>query len=188
MYWGKWGQLSRGRLLLAGLFLIWDVLVSNLGPETAFLTVSPFILISLRFSWKDGGWGGVSPRKDRRCVCKGNIEARSRKPRCCEKAICITYSQCVSVALVIQHKKSMGRIILSSVAWWFCNIFFANCKSQTTRFSGGRGRRGNGHEMFTLIFSTNLSKTFLILRRTERDMIKNVCRSSCKVAVIIVRL
>jgi hypothetical protein len=32
-----------------------------------------------------------------------------------------------------------------------------------------------------------LSETFLILRRSERDMIKNVHRSSCKVIVIPVR-
>jgi hypothetical protein len=32
-----------------------------------------------------------------------------------------------------------------------------------------------------------LSETFLILRRTERDMVKNVYRSSCKVPVIVVR-
>jgi len=32
-----------------------------------------------------------------------------------------------------------------------------------------------------------LSETFLILRRTERHMIISVCRSSCKVPVILVR-
>jgi hypothetical protein len=32
-----------------------------------------------------------------------------------------------------------------------------------------------------------LSETFLILRRTERDMVKSLYRSSCKVPVILVR-
>jgi hypothetical protein len=43
-----------------------------------------------------------------------------------EKAISITYSECVSVALVIQHAKRMRRIILSSVAClvlpYFCTL------------------------------------------------------------------
>jgi len=38
------------------------------------------------------------------------------------------------------------------------------------------------------IFLKLLSETFFILRRTERDMIKNIYRSSCKVPVIVVRL
>ena len=45
-----------------------------------------------------------------------NTEARSRNYRCRGKAISITYSAYVSVALGIQHAKRMRRIILSSVA------------------------------------------------------------------------
>jgi len=40
--------------------------------------------------------------------------------------------------------------------------------------------------MCVLMFDTHLSKTVLILRRTERDMIKNVYRSSCKVPASLV--
>jgi hypothetical protein len=44
------------------------------------------------------------------------------------------------------------------------------------------------HKMFVLIFSATLSsETFLVLRRLQRDIIKIVHRSSCKVPVIIVR-
>ena len=41
-----------------------------------------------------------------------------------------------------------------------------------------------------MIFSfspQSLPETFIILRRIQRDMITNVYRSSCKVAVIVVR-
>jgi hypothetical protein len=37
------------------------------------------------------------------------------------------------------------------------------------------------------IFSTNSSEIFVIVTRIQRDMIKNVERSSCKVHVILVR-
>jgi hypothetical protein len=43
------------------------------------------------------------------------------------------------------------------------------------------------HKMCVLITSTTLSETFLILRRTERDMVKNVYRYACKVPVIPVQ-
>jgi len=44
-------------------------------------------------------------------VYKCNIEARSRNHFCSGKTITITYSECVSVALVIQHAL---RIIISA--------------------------------------------------------------------------
>jgi hypothetical protein len=43
------------------------------------------------------------------------------------------------------------------------------------------------HKIYVLIFSIILSETFLILRRIERDMIKNVLWDSCKLHVIFVR-
>ena len=46
---------------------------------------------------------------------KRNIQARSRNHCCRRKAISITHSQRMSVALVIQHAERMRRIILSSV-------------------------------------------------------------------------
>jgi len=39
-----------------------------------------------------------------------------------------------------------------------------------------------------LFFLQLLSETFLILRINERDIIKNVYRSSCKISVILVRV
>ena len=42
--------------------------------------------------------------------------------------------------------------------------------------------------MCVFIFSTNLSDTFLILKRTEGEMINNIHRSACKVPAILVRI
>ena len=45
-----------------------------------------------------------------------DTEVRSGNHRCRGKAISITCSECVPVALVIQHARRMRHIILSSVA------------------------------------------------------------------------
>jgi hypothetical protein len=52
-----------------------------------------------------------------------NIEALSRNHCCRAKAISITYSECVSVALVIQHAFRMCRIIVTC-GLSGCTIFF----------------------------------------------------------------
>jgi len=55
--------------------------------------------------------------------------------------------------------------------------------SQTAQFT----EQVTQHKMRVLIFSTNLSETFPIIRRTELDIVINVHRSHCKVPITLVR-
>jgi hypothetical protein len=55
---------------------------------------------------------------------KRNIEARLRDHCCHGNAVSFTYSECVSVALVIQHPKRIRRIIIRGLSG--CTIFFHN--------------------------------------------------------------
>jgi len=62
------------------------------------------------FAWK------IYVIQNRRCTYKRNIGTRSCNRCCSGKAVSITCSECVFVALVIQQPKRMRRIIFSSVA------------------------------------------------------------------------
>jgi len=53
-----------------------------------------------------------------------NTEERSCNNCCSGKAIGVTHSECVFVALVIQHPKRMRRIIMSSVGPSGSTAFF----------------------------------------------------------------
>jgi hypothetical protein len=88
----------------------------------------------------------------------------------------------VSVALVIQHAKRMCRIMLSPVA---CPAlpYFSTLSHRRHDF---RKKNVTEHKMGVLIFSTIFVEKFLILKRTERDIIIHVHRSLCKVRVILV--
>jgi len=45
------------------------------------------------------------------------MKARSPSIVAMEKGLCIKYSECMSVAVIIQHEKRMRRVILSSVSY-----------------------------------------------------------------------
>jgi hypothetical protein len=84
------------------------------------------------------------------------------------KVTSITYFECVFVALVIQHAKRMRRIVICGLS---SSTIFFNVISDTAPFSK---KRVIEHEMCVLIYLQILFKTFLILRRIERNMIKIV--------------
>jgi hypothetical protein len=87
----------------------------------------------------------------------------------------------VSVALVIKHVKHMRRVILSSVACLAVPYF-----STLSHKRHDIREKVTEHKMCVLLSLQILSKTFLILRRVQQNIIINVQRSSCKVPVILV--
>jgi len=76
----------------------------------------------------------------------------------------------------------MCTIILSSVV--SNSTIFFHIISSKARLS--RKKKVIEHKMCVLIFSTNLSETFLFIRRNEGGVKKNVYWSSSKVPVIFV--
>jgi hypothetical protein len=83
------------------------------------------------------------------CGYNVNIETPSRNYCCRGKLRSITYSECVSVVLVIQHAKRMRNILLSSVACLDLQHF-------STLSQERHDFRENitEHKMCVLIFST----------------------------------
>jgi hypothetical protein len=124
--------------------------------------------------WVSNNTGNVRKRK---------IEALSCNHCYCRKEMSIIYSECVSVALDIQHAKCMRRITSSSVA---CLViqYFSTLSHTCYDF---RKKKMNENDMPR--FSLNiLPETFIILTRTERDIIINVRRSLCEVPVVFDRI
>ena len=82
----------------------------------------------------------------------------------------ITYSECLFVALVIQHAMRLRHIVICDPPR--STIFF-HIISQTVPFSGGGGKVLKTKCLFWFSLQL-LSGTFLILRRNKRDMIKQM--------------
>jgi len=113
-----------------------------------------------------------------------NTKARSRNHCCRGKAINITYSECVSVALVIQHAKRMRRIIMPSLDCLSLPSFTPQYLNKWHDF-----REMCIEHKILLRFSIQLlPETLLTPRRNQRDTITHVHRSSCEVTVILVRV
>jgi hypothetical protein len=106
---------------------------------------------------------------------KRHIEVHLRNHRWRGKATSTTYSQCVHVALVIQHAKRMRPIVVSSVACLALPHFWTLSHKQHVF------RKKLFKIKYVFWFSLQrLSETFLILR-TQRDAVINVRPPSCSV-------
>jgi hypothetical protein len=120
--------------------------------------------------------------QDRQCAYKRDIKARSRNHCCRARAKSIMYSQRVFVALNPRQANALYYIIICVLPR--STIFFTHYLINGTIFEE--------KELFKIrcvfwFYLQLLSETFLVLSRTERDMIKNVYRAAYKVPVIVVR-
>jgi hypothetical protein len=104
-----------------------------------------------------------------------NIQALSRNHCCSGKAIRITYSECVCVALVFQHAKRMRCILLLTVVCMAVLHFPLYLIKDAIL----EKKKLTEHKICVFIFSTNFIRNFLILRRNQGCI--NIHRPSCKI-------
>ena len=104
------------------------------------------------------------------------IEALSCSHCCRGKALIITYSESVFVALGIQHTMRVHHIIICGLSDY--TIFFFPSTLSHKWYNFRKRKKKLLNTKFVFWFSLQfLSETFFILKRFERDTIKNVYRS-----------
>ena len=111
---------------------------------------------------------------------KRNIETRSCKHCRCGKAKSITYPECVSVALRIQHAMSMSRTVICGQTG--AAIFF-HIISLTARL---KKKKVIEHQMCVLNFSETFVWNISHSKKNWARYDKNVHWFSCKVPKILV--
>jgi len=105
---------------------------------------------------------------------------RSFNHCCCEKAMSITYYECVLVALGIQHAMRIPNFYLCLLRLYrIFPHYLINAMIFRKKFL-------NIKCVFWFVLKL-LAETFLLLKRVQLDVIIKLRRSSCKVPVILVR-
>jgi len=95
-------------------------------------------------------------------MCKRNTEVRSSNHCCCGKAINITYSEYVSVALATRHTKRMRPLIFSFVACLDLP-YFSTLSHKRHDLGGGGG--GWGINFFVFFFFSIFFLIFFSIKR-----------------------
>jgi len=110
-----------------------------------------------------------------------NTEGRSRNHCCSGKARSITYSECVFLALVTEHTRLMHSIILTTACLplQYFSILFHISKTF------GEKKMLLNIKCVFWVYLQLLSETFLTVRRTGPDIIRNVYWSLCEASVIL---
>jgi len=98
--------------------------VANVAIKTRHLAeVTNYCINLLHVCVRTGIFICIRINRDRQCMYKRYIEARSRNHCCLGKAISIIYSECLSLALVIQHVERMCRVFIVICDPCVCSIF-----------------------------------------------------------------
>ena len=163
-----------------------NVLAGVLCRISFIISEFSFAVNVIRGSRRGARTGMKYMRKREKYTYKRNTEARLSDHYCSGKTMSFTYLECVCVCVC-------------SLRYPACNVHAPYCHLWSTSFyiifphffinDKIFGEKNvNENKICVLIPLHLLSETFLIIRRTERDMITNVYWSSCKVLVILVQL
>ena len=126
-----------------------DSYIALYNPPAVTLRIFPDVLMSTGSHHKDVGLQAQQLTRQGMHV-ERNIEARSPNYSCRGKAIGVTYSEPVFVALVFQHAKRIRLVILPFVA----SPAIPRSSTSSRKRHDFLGKKVTEHKIYVLIFST----------------------------------